>query len=106
MRRMQAKDIDDEEFLNLIAAIQRRTGMWATLWAIESERPDWPRKVYLAKADRLIKRGLLSGCTCGCYGGFEAIVLTDDEIAASGKPSTLTLLRQLQESLRQAKGYL
>lgn len=36
--------------------------------------PGVPAKVALAKAKRLIKRGLLNGCACGCRGDFE---LTD-----------------------------
>lgn len=34
---------------------------------------DWPGvppKVVLAKAQRLINRGMLTGCTCGCRGDF------------------------------------
>jgi hypothetical protein len=31
----------------------------------------FPDKVVLAKAKRLVKRGLISGCTCGCRGDFE-----------------------------------
>ena len=98
---MQAKDIDAAEFLELIASIQRRKGMWANTWDIEEARPDWPRKVYLAKAEKLIKRGRLDGCTCGCRGDFEAIELTEAEIAASVKPSTLELLRALTERITQ-----
>lgn len=29
-----------------------------------------PRKLVIAKAERLEARGLIDGCTCGCYGGF------------------------------------
>lgn len=101
-RRMQAKNIDDDEFLALIATIQRRKGMWANTWDIEAERPDWPRKVYLAKAEKLIKRGRLSGCTCGCRGDFEAIALADDEITASGRPSNLVVMLRSLQALREA----
>lgn len=93
---MQAKDIDDNEFLSLVASIQRRKGMWANTWDIEAERPDWPRKVYLAKARKLIRRRQLSGCTCGCRGDFEAIELTAEEINASGRPSAMELLRAMR----------
>jgi hypothetical protein len=31
-----------------------------------------PRKVLLAKLQRLIDQGRISGCTCGCRGDFEA----------------------------------
>lgn len=33
--------------------------------------PGVPEKVLLAKAKRLIKRGLIDGCACGCRGDFE-----------------------------------
>jgi hypothetical protein len=37
------------------------------------EIPGVPSKVVLAKARRLIKRGKLSGCDCGCRGDFMAV---------------------------------
>jgi hypothetical protein len=89
-----ARDIADQDFLDAIdATIARRSqadGMqhhWATRWDLAQvlggtpenigtaqgteEVPGVPHKVVLAKAARLIKRGLISGCACGCRGDFE-----------------------------------
>lgn len=35
-----------------------------------SAEPPIPEKVVLAKARRLVKRGLIDGCCCGCRGDF------------------------------------
>jgi hypothetical protein len=65
---MQAKDISDEAFL---AAVQGATrGPWATRWDVTAAL-EAPEKVVLAKARKLIRRGLLDGCACGCRGDFQ-----------------------------------
>jgi hypothetical protein len=61
----QAKDIPDDD---LIAAVVKH-GPYAMTWDLTAEL-DAPRKVVLAKARKLIKRGLLDGCACGCRGDF------------------------------------
>ena len=33
--------------------------------------PETPEKVAMAKMSALIRRGLVTGCTCGCRGDFE-----------------------------------
>lgn len=87
---MKASDITDETFLAAIdEAIRVRTEVeggppwtWATRWdaaavlaghpedvgATANEYPNMPEKVVLAKARRLIRRGLVDGCFCGCRG--------------------------------------
>lgn len=35
--------------------------------------PNVPPKVVLAKAKRLVRRGLIDGCTCGCRGDFQIL---------------------------------
>lgn len=45
-------------------------------WCGQSEATDGvsvplPENVVLAKVKRLIKRGLVEGCTCGCRGDFQ-----------------------------------
>lgn len=75
---MQAKDIPDNVFLLVVATCQlancekyNYTGAWATLWDIAGMRPEWPEKVLLAKANKLIRRKLMGGCPCGwCRGDF------------------------------------
>jgi hypothetical protein len=44
---------------------------WCLIWDLEERLPQYPRKVIMAKCRSLIRRGLLTGCTCGCRGDFE-----------------------------------
>ncbi len=85
---MKAADISDEAFLSAVDdAIRLRGPMWAlgaTRWDVGAvlaghpedvggtvvEYPQMPQKVVLAKARRLINRGLIDGCACGCRGDF------------------------------------
>ena len=64
---MKAADIDDKAFLQACrdAAIGR--GLGAMSWNV-ADRLGVPYKVALAKARKLIRRGLLDGCACGCRG--------------------------------------
>lgn len=79
-----ARDIPDAVFLAAVETASRGT-RWATRWDVEAtlaglptprdfdtypEIPGVPSKVVLAKARRLIRRGLLHGCACGCRGDF------------------------------------
>ena len=92
---MQAKDIPDDAFLAAIDTAMdiRDQGAWPNRNLGSSacdiqmvlaglgggiNRPDrsWddipamPLKVVLAKAKALIRRGLITGCACGCRGDF------------------------------------
>lgn len=74
-RRMQCKDIPDEVFLE---AVRRSPGTpncgWRTRWnvreVLEQEVGPVPENLFMAKARRLIARGLMDGCACGCRGDF------------------------------------
>lgn len=89
-----ARDIPDETFLDAIRATRHeyKPGTMAsgndhgsaTRWDVDmhlgghrpadgfiSDVPGVPAKVTLAKARRLIKRGLITGCACGCRGDYE-----------------------------------
>lgn len=90
---MKASDITDEAFLAAIdKACRIRTDVeggtpwtWATRWDVAAvlaghpehvggppvDYPNMPEKVLLAKARKLIRRGLVDGCPCGCRGEFE-----------------------------------
>jgi hypothetical protein len=68
---MQAKDIADEAFLDAVRQADAKHGC-VTYWHV-AELLEAPEKVVLAKARRLISRGLLDGCTCGCRGDFEVL---------------------------------
>jgi hypothetical protein len=74
-RAMQCKDIPDLPILRLL---ESHLGTWAT-WGegycmptVRDAMPDGtPDRLQVAKMARLIRRGLASGCPCGCRGDFE-----------------------------------
>lgn len=92
---MKAADISDDAFLDAIRTVHRvRWGgnpQWigASVWdvaAVLDGHPEWagerqatdgsvqiPEKVVRAKAKRLITRGFVDGCACGCRGDFTAV---------------------------------
>lgn len=67
---MKTSDIPDEAFLAAVQAVHNSTGMWAYVHQL-AEALDVPHKLVLSKARRLINRGVLDGCACGCRGDFE-----------------------------------
>lgn len=85
---MKASDIPDDVFLQ---AVRVAGDTWAERWGHPGRRGSatWgdvtgvlriilgavPERVVLAKARRLIRRGLLDGCYCGCRGDW---VIVDD----------------------------
>jgi hypothetical protein len=98
---VKCADIPDDQFLDAVAAVIRKRGMWANRWdvaAVLDGHPEWigeraatdgesvrmPEKLVLAKARKLIRRGLLSGCFCGCRSDFE---LTVASAAQRGVPA-------------------
>lgn len=74
-RRMQCKDIPDADFL---AAVANTPGSSAMQWRLrdqvqarlEAALGPIPENLFLAKARRLIQRGLLGGCPCSCRGDY------------------------------------
>ncbi len=66
--RMQAKAIPDSY---MIATVWTLARPWASLWAVERAMPWCSYRVVRAKLRGLVKRGLLTGCACGCRGDFE-----------------------------------
>ncbi len=72
---MKASDLSDERILEVLS---RRPGKWHTHlgdYGVESLPyvydpgvPDAPMKVLLAKLRSMERRGLISGCGCGCRG--------------------------------------
>jgi hypothetical protein len=84
---VKAADITDAEFVAAVLRVQQAEAerwtdrpilRWAT-WGYNgcdrphllAEFPEAPYKVLLAKARKVIKRGLVTGCACGCRGDFE-----------------------------------
>lgn len=82
--RRSAKDIDGDELLNWIYDRSHTITKdwhagslphWVFCWDFqESPWSSWPYAVVNAKLERLRRRGLLDGCSCGCRGDWE---LTD-----------------------------
>jgi len=70
---MQAKDISDEEITRVITAIRTERNMWTSRWDLEERLPQYPPKVILAKCRSMLRRGLITGCPCGCRGNFEIV---------------------------------
>lgn len=71
-KRLQAKHIPDERILMVIDQFttERYTAM---TWEIYAAWPHIPRKVILAKLDKMVRRKVLDGCPCGCSGQFRII---------------------------------
>lgn len=77
---VQCKDIPDKPILEFLVSLN---GRWANWFADEGAAPKFnnsvqhgmppqtPPKLALAKMGRLIQRGLVVGCACGCRGDFE-----------------------------------
>lgn len=72
-RRMAAKDIPDVAFLAAVdlPAVPGTGPYWATWNHIIPAFPGVPVKVLRAKARKLIRRKLITGCDCGCTGQFQ-----------------------------------
>lgn len=75
-RKLQCKDIPDEIILRFLLS---RKGIWCTWFpakwdnssvmnAVDSSLPG---KLVHAKMKMLMRRGLVTGCPCGCRGDFE-----------------------------------
>lgn len=71
--KLQAKDLPDADIVAAIKATQGLNGVphWSARSDIDARPPQWPRRVVLAKLASLVKRKIISGCTCGCRGDFE-----------------------------------
>lgn len=69
-RLPKASDIPDKAFLQRLPLSTYTTTVW-----LETDL-GYPKKVVLAKARKLINRGLVIGCICGkCAGMFELTLL-------------------------------
>ena len=74
-RRMQCKDIPDAVFLNAVRSTPSiGSSNWRMRWDVrtqlESTLGHIPENLFLAKAQRLMGRGVLGGCPCGCRGDY------------------------------------
>lgn len=101
-RRIQCKDIPDDVFLD---AVRRTPGVSSrSSWRMRNEVQDTlqvtmgpiPENLVLAKARRLMARGLLGGCPCGCRGDYHLPEDCDDGLCCP-KPD--------QEPFRRPEGW-
>jgi hypothetical protein len=123
---VKAADITDETFIEAVAAALaiRPSVLGASLWDVSAvldgrldyvrataaartrdECPDMPEpvvplKVVLAKARKLIRRGLLTGCACGCRGEFEVVDLAAEAEAAERRAIVEAAIREHVEGRR------
>lgn len=94
--RLQAKDVPDRPVLDWLTRLPPWPGKtepraWAN-WFRGDEAavqhampPETPDKVALAKMRGLMRRGLVTGCPCGCRGDFE-ITPKGRELLAQPEP--------------------
>jgi hypothetical protein len=68
---MKASDIDDREILRAIEETCIERGVWSSTSVVAERFPDFPPKVVAAKLAKLLGRGLVTGCDCGCRGDWE-----------------------------------
>jgi hypothetical protein len=68
---VQAKHIPDDLILREVERLNNEYGCWAmTCWVAEA-MPGMPPAVVAAKLSRLMHRGMVTGCDCGCRGDWE-----------------------------------
>lgn len=72
-RRVKGKQAKDIDSLSVLWVVRKLTedGTWTNRFEIERQWPNYPSRVVLAKLGRLINRGYMTGCTCGCSGDLE-----------------------------------
>lgn len=84
---MKAADINDIDVLGAVKTLTDEGGMWTNTSAVAREFPDAPFKVVAAKLRRLLKRGLLTGCDCGCRGDWELTRAGRERLLVPSGPS-------------------
>lgn len=70
MKRPKASDIPDADAIRAVWEVSDGGEHWAMAWLVDEKFPDMPAKVVQAKLSKLMGRGLLDGCDCGCRGDF------------------------------------
>jgi len=67
----KASDIDDKEILLVVENSCIERGIWSNTTIVAEKYSEFPFKVVAAKLSKLLRRGLLTGCDCGCRGDWE-----------------------------------
>ncbi len=67
---VQAKNIPTEQLLGFVNELDEGIGVHRVHLA--ARFPQFPPKVVYAKANRLVRKGRLDGCVCGCGGWYSA----------------------------------
>jgi len=70
---MKCCDLPDLDVLTAIAATARPLG--ATFTEVAEALHPFPVKLVRAKLSKLLRRGLISGCCCGCRGDFFVVAV-------------------------------
>jgi hypothetical protein len=74
-KTLQAKNIAEADFLSAMKESMDAKGYaTATRWDV-AERLGLPDKLVNAKAATLIRRRVITGCTCGCRGDWAFVVV-------------------------------
>ena len=80
MKVSQCKDVPDRPILEFLYKRQKDGKMWCCWYdgfensIGQSMPPNTNEKIRIRKMAKLIKRGLVSGCPCGCRGDYEITV--------------------------------
>lgn len=71
--RLQAKHVPDASILDVIDRIRETEDRWTWSYDFEEDArlSGYPWKVVRAKLASMVRRHVITGCTCGCRGDFE-----------------------------------
>jgi hypothetical protein len=67
---MKAADVSDEAVIGAVRNRGQYPNLGLLRHELEAAFPDVPPKVLRAKVRKLIRRGVIDGCACGCRGEF------------------------------------
>ncbi len=74
-KQIQAKHIPDDLIYQTIEEVKRDKQMGvASLLYIREKLTQYPAKVVLKKLENMVESKKLTGCACGCAGGFNRVV--------------------------------
>lgn len=68
---MKTSDISDEEILKAVFVACEKHNMWTNTTIVAESFPEFPFKIVASKLSRVMQRGLVTGCDCGCRGDWE-----------------------------------